>query len=98
MVPVASHLRSVIDQDGAVILDINRDQFFSLNPIGAYIWAGLQRGEDLDQIADALAKETGEEITRVAIDIRDFVADLKEKRLFETPAAQNPPCSAEASR
>jgi hypothetical protein len=28
-----AHLRSIVDHDGAVILDISRDQFFSLNTV-----------------------------------------------------------------
>ena len=46
-----AHLRSIVDHDGAVILDISRDQFFSLNTVGAYIWDRLLKGEGLDQIA-----------------------------------------------
>ena len=65
MATMPAHLRSIVDHDGAVILDINRDQFFSLNPIGSYIWERLLKGEDLDQIARALAAETGAELSVV---------------------------------
>ena len=82
MVVTPSHLRSIVDHDGAVILDIERDQFFSLNPVGSYIWERLLKGEDLDQIAKALAEESGAEITVVMADVNEFVADLKSKHLF----------------
>jgi hypothetical protein len=82
MVVTPSHLRSIVDHDGAVILDIERDQFFSLNPVGSYIWERLLKGEDLDQIAKTLAEESGAEITVVMADVNEFVADLKSKRLF----------------
>jgi hypothetical protein len=82
MVITPSHLRSIVDHDGAVILDIERDQFFSLNPVGSYIWERLLKGEDLDQIAKALAEESGAEITVVMADVNEFVADLKSKHLF----------------
>lgn len=82
MATMPAHLRSIVDCDGAVILDIKRDEFFSMNPVGAYIWARLLNGEGLNQIAAALAKETGTELSVVTTDVNDFVADLKSKHLF----------------
>ena len=86
MTALATHLRSVVDHDGAVILDISQDRFFSLNPVGAYIWTHLLNGEGADQIAKTLAEETGTEITVVIADVNEFVADLKTKRLVDFPA------------
>jgi hypothetical protein len=86
MVTTPTHLRSIVDHDGAVILDITRDQFFSMNPVGAYIWARLLDGEGLDQIAKTLAEETGTDLAVVTADVNDFVADLKSKHLFHFPA------------
>ena len=78
----SDHLRSFVDHDGAVILDISRDQFFSLNPIGAYIWKRLNEGESIEQIAQSLVKETGADVSVVLSDIDEFVTDLKSKRLL----------------
>ena len=64
MAAMPAHLRSIVDHDGAVILDIKRDEIFSLNPVGAYIWARLLDGEGLEQIVTALAEETGMDIAR----------------------------------
>jgi hypothetical protein len=86
MVVMPPHLRSIVDHDGAVILDIDRDQFFSMNPVGAYIWERLRSGEEFDQIAKALAEDTGTEISIVMADLNDFFADLKSKHLFHFPA------------
>jgi len=85
LIVMPPHLRSIVDHDGAVILDIKRDQFFSMNPVGSYIWERLLKGEDLEQIAKALAAETGTEISVVVADVNDFVADLKSKQLFHFP-------------
>jgi hypothetical protein len=86
MVTTPTHLRSIVDHDGAVILDITRDQFFSMNPVGAYIWARLLNGGGIDQIAKTLAEETGTDLAVVTADVNDFVADLKSKHLFHFPA------------
>jgi hypothetical protein len=85
MATMPAHLRSIVDHDGAVILDIKRDQFFSMNPVGSYIWERLLKGEGLDQIARELAEETGTDISIVMADVNDFVADLKSKQLFQFP-------------
>jgi Coenzyme PQQ synthesis protein D (PqqD) len=85
MTGMLAHLRSIVDHDGAVILDMKRDHFFSLNPVGSYIWERLLKGEDLDQISKALAEETGTEISVVVADVNDFIADLQSKQLFHFP-------------
>jgi hypothetical protein len=85
MAAMPTHLRSIVDHDGAVILDIKRDEFFSMNPVGSYIWERLLKGEGLDQIAKALAEVTGTEISIVIADVNDFAADLKCKQLFHFP-------------
>lgn len=85
MVVLPTHLRSVVDHEGAIILDIRSDQFFRLNPVGSYVWDRLLKSEGLDEIAVALARDTGSEISLVMADINDFVADLKSKRLFQFP-------------
>jgi hypothetical protein len=86
MVIPPSHLFSVVDHDGAIILDMKKDQFFSLNPVGGYIWQRLRQGEGLDEIAKALAEETETEISVVLADVSDFIRELKNKRLFDFPA------------
>jgi hypothetical protein len=76
------HLQSIADQDGAVILDIERGLISTLNPTGAYVWKGLQRGESLETIIVNLARETGEGSSTVERDVREFVEELKRKRLL----------------
>jgi hypothetical protein len=82
MASTPPNLRSIVDHDGAVILDVDRDQFFSLNPVGAFIWTHLLKGEVPDQIAQALAKESGADIVLVMADVDEFLADLKGKHLL----------------
>jgi hypothetical protein len=76
------HIQSIVDQDGAVILDIERGLISTLNPIGAYVWQGLQQGESLETIIANLERETGEKSLTVERDVREFVEDLKQKRLL----------------
>ncbi len=85
MAAMPAHLRSIVDHDGAVILDIKRGEFFSMNPVGAYIWARLVDGQEIDKIAKALAEETGTDIVAILADVNDFITDLKCKHLFHFP-------------
>src|SRR5580692_12407769 len=78
----SDHLRSFVDHDGAVILDISRDQFFSLNTVGAYIWKRLNEGNTVEQIAQSLARETGAEVSAILSDIDEFVTDLTTRHLL----------------
>jgi Coenzyme PQQ synthesis protein D (PqqD) len=75
-------LRTVIDRDGGVILDIERGLISTLNPTGAYVWNGMQRGDSLETITVNLVRETGEEALIVERDVREFVEDLKQKSLL----------------
>jgi hypothetical protein len=82
MMSPTPNLRSIVNDDGAVILDIERDSISTLNPTGAYVWQGLQRGESLETISANLARDTGEEFQLVERDVSGFVEDLKQKRLL----------------
>jgi len=75
-------LRTVVDQDGAAILDVERGLISTLNPTGAYVWAGIQRGEPVETIVLNLALKTGTEHSIVDRDVREFIANLTANRLL----------------
>lgn len=81
MLTTPEHLRSIVDHDGAVILDIPNNKMTTLNQTGAYIWQRLQKGVAIDQIAVELARETGADEAVVAADVNEFMEELKSKRL-----------------
>ncbi|HEY4380131.1 MAG TPA: PqqD family protein [Acidobacteriaceae bacterium] len=78
-----AHLHTVVDQDGAAILDIQRGLISSLNPTGAYVWQALQRGETVETVITNLARETGEERITVERDVHDFIESLREQHLLK---------------
>ena len=75
------NVHSVVDEDGAVILDIERDVILRLNSTGGFIWGELQAGNSIRDIVLALAHETNTEIEAVEQDVREFLDDLKSKHL-----------------
>jgi hypothetical protein len=82
MVSQIPHLKAIVNEDGAVILDIAQDSMSTLNPTGAYVWQRLQRGETIEAIIANLASETGEDHLLVERDVREFVAELQQKQLM----------------
>ncbi len=82
MVSPTTNLRAIVNDDGAAILDIERDSISTLNPTGAHVWQGLQRGETLETIIANLARDTGEDVLLVDHDVREFVDPLTKKHLL----------------
>jgi hypothetical protein len=78
----ATYLRSVVDRDGTVILDIEHDAIVTLNSTGSYVWDRLQRGKLVDDIVFELAAETGVDIALVDLDVRVFLEQLMSKHLL----------------
>jgi hypothetical protein len=77
-----NHFRVIVNQDGAAILDTKAGRISTLNASGAYIWQALERGEDIESIAQGLARETGEPIDAVKTDMADFIEALKRQDLL----------------
>lgn len=76
------HLRSVVDADGAVILDLERNSMLTLNSTGGYIWGKLQQGDTPEDIIRKLADETLTDVAIVERDVRDFLEQLKSRRII----------------
>jgi hypothetical protein len=81
MITVAPHIRSIVDQDGAVILDIPRNAMTTLDSTGGYIWERLERGLQVDAIVAELVRDTGADELDVAKDVEAFMEQLKSKHL-----------------
>jgi hypothetical protein len=78
----ATHLRSIVDHDGAVILDIERDAMLTLNSTGGYVWEKLRQGKLVDEIVRDLASDTGADPATVDSDVHTFLDELKSKHLL----------------
>jgi len=82
MAILAAHLRSIVDHDGAVILDFKRDAMLTLNSTGGYVWERLRQGIQVDDIIRELASETGADPMIVDRDVQSFLDELKSKHLL----------------
>lgn len=84
-VTVASGIRAAINGDGAVLLDIERGTLFSLNGVGATIWAALEGGGSREEILAVLAR-TFPDVSQAALaqDLEDFMSELARRELVRT--------------
>lgn len=85
------NLRSVIDRDGAVVLDIDSGTITTLNVTGAFIWQELRHGRSADAIITRLAERSGEPISSVAGDVRDFLEVLRARNLLPSKKTNHEP-------
>ena len=84
MADSSSKLRTVINPDGAAILDIPRNQITTLNSTGGFIWERLQQGLPVEQIVDALARESNTDPLIVEKDVNTFLEQLQSKHLLRS--------------
>lgn len=77
-----SHLRTMVNQDGAAILNVTTGTITVLNSTGAFVWQGLERGEDLAMIAQELARETCRQVEPLECDVRQFIQVLRDRQLL----------------
>jgi hypothetical protein len=82
MATIRPSLRSVVDRDGAVILDFERNAMLTINPTGSYVWQRLHEGMQIDEIIRELADESGTDLLQVDRDVRLFLEDLKSRHLI----------------
>jgi predicted Rdx family selenoprotein len=75
-------LRTIANQDGAVILNTTTGGITTINSTGALIWQALERGEALEAIAANLAIETEEQMDSLKRDIEKFMEALREQKLL----------------
>jgi hypothetical protein len=78
----SNHLRTITNQDGAVILNSAAGTITTLNSTGAFVWQALERGENQDAIVADLARETGEQVDTLERDVQKFIDALKNQHLF----------------
>jgi Coenzyme PQQ synthesis protein D (PqqD) len=84
MVTIPPNVRSIVDCDGAVILDVPNDTMTTLDATGAYVWQRLQSGLSIDAIVSELVRDTGADEAMVAKDVGTFMDQLESMHLVTT--------------
>jgi hypothetical protein len=80
-IDVHPHVRSVMDPDGAVLLDLRQGRYYSLNGVGAEIWSQIESGRSVPEIESHLVGALGAPRDAARADVAAFVDDLRKKNL-----------------
>ena len=83
MYRVSDTVRSIHNQDGAIVLDVRQGQMFNLNLVGSRILELLKSGSTESEIVDEIGREfsVGRELAEN--DVREFLQNLKKCHLVE---------------
>ena len=85
-----SDVRFRIIDGEAVVLRQEAGETLVINEVGARILQLLDRGEDLEEVAEKLVQEFEVEPERVLEDVHDFAQQLVTAGVVETGAATGP--------
>lgn len=74
-------VRCVVQEDGAVLLNIESGLMYSVNHVGSLIWKKLDEGSTVEEIAVFISGHCGIPIDDSRQDVQMFVNDLMRNRL-----------------
>jgi hypothetical protein len=83
MLTISKSVRLTKSADGGVLLDVERGEIFTLNPVGARIVEILREGQDERSLASTLSREFSVPEEAVKRDIVGFLCTLREECLIE---------------
>lgn len=81
MVKLAPDLRSIVNNDGGVVLNNAHNQITTLDAMGGYIWRQLENGISEEALIEHLVAETGEATEVVKRDVQELLGDLAYRHL-----------------
>ena len=67
--------------DEAVLLDVDTERYFGLDPVGTRIWKLLSQDDRLTQVFDVLCAEYEVEPARLESDLLALIGQLADARL-----------------
>lgn len=66
---------------GAALLSLRSNRYYSLNEVGAFIWARMERPTDMDELCDAVTSAFDVEPERCRKDVAAIIRDLADAGL-----------------
>ena len=77
------HVRTLSDDDGAVLLDLRAGIYFSLNKIATAVWEAVGRGESRHEILRLLCDRFDGTASEISESLDRFVDELGRRGLLE---------------
>lgn len=81
---IANGVRSMINQDGGILLDIDHGLMFSLNIVGSKIIEKLQQGLEPRQIIEEISTEFDISQAVAQKDVEEFLGCLQKQALLQS--------------
>ena len=81
MYEVSVGIRSIRNEDGGIVLDIDHCQMFRLNPVGALILESLAKGSAETEIAKEISRQYSISEETAAADVHEFLRSLEQHKL-----------------
>ena len=81
-VRIAANVAAAVDADGAILLDAERGTYYSLNDVGAEIWALIEEGLPPSTIAQRLSQSYDVSVGTALADVEQFLAGLASRGLI----------------
>jgi hypothetical protein len=69
-------------EDGAVLLNINTEQYFGLDEVGTSMWNTLNESESVEEAYEKLINEYDVEPAKLHKDLHDLINNLAEYQLL----------------
>lgn len=85
-IQILPSVRSMVNEDGAVLLDIAQGVMVNLNPVGGFIWNLMRDGASEPAIVAKIVGEFGIDEHQAATDLEEFLADLYKRTLISRPS------------
>lgn len=76
--------------DEVVIVNFEDGSYFSLNPPGMLVWAALDEGRSVEEVADALAAHYQAERTQIEPALAALIQDMSAARLILPAEGERP--------
>ena len=80
----AANVKSIVDKDGAVLLNGARNEITTLDAMGGYVWRRIEMGMSKREIVSHLVETTGENTATVSSDIDALFEGLLLRQLLVT--------------
>lgn len=79
----SAHTHASLEREGVVLLDSKHGVVFALNPIGALIWEGIEKGESKEDLVRRLTRRFPDVASsRILLDLDCFLLALADKNLI----------------
>jgi len=82
MLQLSENVRTAIDHDGAVVLDIAQGKIIRLNRTGASLLELLAKGSEEETLASAFSRLCEIPLERATADVAEFLTSLSEQGIL----------------